>query len=341
MYIGFYNHHKEHNNNNMLTKTNASIGDDLLYPFVLMAGKLQQMGHRAGTVDLDQMDAFDAVVFVEFPGANNKYFKQALKTGKPLYLILTESPVIKPDNYDLKNHGYFEKIFTWADGLIDNKKYFKLNYSHKIPADFDFDIKQKEKFCTLISSNKSASYPNELYSERVKAIRWFEQNHPEDFDLYGAGWDRYHFDGTFLGFKIARLNRLKFLTKLLASHYPSYKGKVATKREIYQKYKFSICYENVEGITGYITEKIFDCFLAGCVPIYLGADNITRHIPADTFIDKRRFANYADLYQYLKNMPDSEYMDYLKAIKNFLKSEKAHPFSAEYFANTLIQQITR
>jgi hypothetical protein len=25
----------------------------------------------------------------------------------------------------------------------------------------------------------------------VEAIKWFEKNHPEDFDFYGIGWDRY------------------------------------------------------------------------------------------------------------------------------------------------------
>ncbi len=339
MYIGFYNYYRQHNQNNMLTRPNTTIGDDLLYPFVLMNEKLKKMGHSASTVDLDNIHKFDAIVFVEFPGINNAYFKKALKTKKPLYLILTESPVIKPDNYDPKNHSYFKKIFTWSDPLIDNKKYFKLNYSHNIPDRLHFDINKKEKLCTLISSNKSAWYPHELYSERVKAIRWFEENHPQDFDLYGAGWDHYYFDGTFFGFKIARLNRLKLLTRILATHYPSYEGRVATKWAAYQKYRFSICYENIQGITGYITEKIFDCFLAGCVPIYLGADNVTDHIPANTFIDKRKFTSYEDLYAYLKNMSDTEYIGYLDAIKKFLEGEKARPFSAEYFANTLIKEI--
>ena len=240
----------------------------------------------------------------------------------------------------MENHQYFKKVFTWSDELVDNVTYFKLNYSHKIPSELNFSLEKKEKLCTLISSNKSASYPKELYSERVRAIRWFEQNHPEDFDLYGNGWDRHHFDGTFLGIKIARLNRLKFLTKLLRPHYPSYKGRISSKKEAYEKYRFAICYENVKDIEGYITEKIFDCFLAGCVPIYLGAQNITDHIPSDTFIDKRKFTTYEELYACIKNMPDQEYINYLKAIKHFLQEEKAHPFSAEYFADTLINRIT-
>lgn len=51
---------------------------------------------------------------------------------------------------------------------------------------------------------------------------------------------------------------------------------VKFKKETYKKYKFTICYENVKGIPG-------------CIPIYRSAPNITTHIPADTFIDRRKF----------------------------------------------------
>jgi len=170
----------------------------------------------------------------------------------------------------------------------------------------------------------------------VKTIRWFEENHPEDFDLYGIGWDKYYFKGM-----LSRLNRFDALRKILKPRYPSYKGRIESKKEVYKKYKFAICYENARDIPGYITEKIFDCFFAGCVPIYWGAPNITDHIPADTFIEKRNFKTYEELYNYLKNMSDKEYINYLDAIKNFIKSDKIYPFSAECFAETLINEIIK
>ena len=338
MYIGFYNYYKEYNNSRMLTDSSSPIGDNLNYPLVLLCEKLKAMGHKVATLDTDDVKKFDAIVFVDFPGIHNPYFKKAVTSGKNLYAILFESPIVKPNNYTKENHTYFKKIFTWADELVDNKKYFKIQYSHNIPTEFNFSLEKKEKLCTIISSNKNEHHPKELYSERIKAIRWFENNHPENFDLYGKGWDRYHFEGTFLGIKIARLNRLKFLTKLLRPYYSSYRGSIKSKKETYQKYKFAICYENTQ-YNGYITEKIFDCFLGGCVPIYLGAQNITDHIPANTFIDKRKFDTYEKLYDYIINMPEKEYLNYLNAIKNFLKNDKAYPFSAEYFANTIIKQI--
>lgn len=333
----------------MLTKADSAIGDNLNYPFVLLANQLKKMGHRVATIDTDDINKFDTIVFVEFPGKNNKYFRTLISRNfKNIYLILLESVLIKPDNYIKENHVYFKKIFTWSDELVNNpsinsegvKKYLKLNLCHKIPEILNFDIHKREKLCTMISSNKSMVHPKELYTERIKAIRWFEKNHPHDFDLYGKSWDRFNFSGTLLGFKLARLNRLTWLTKFLNPRYPSYRGPIKSKNQTYQKYKFSICYENAQNVPGYITEKIFDCFLAGCVPIYLGAQNITDYIPVNTFIDKRNFETYEKLYTYLKQMPDQEYASYVNNIENFLKSDKAHPFSAQYFADIIIRELT-
>ena len=81
----------------------------------------------------------------------------------------------------------------------------------------------------------------------------------------------------------------QFYTNLFP-RYPSYAGEISSKRAILEQYKFSICYENMSDMPGYITEKIFDCFFAGCVPIYLGASNMTDYIPGGTFIDKRKFS---------------------------------------------------
>lgn len=43
-------------------------------------------------------------------------------------------------------------------------------------------------------------------------------------------------------------------------------------------FRFALCFENCV-FPGYVTEKVFDCFLSGCVPIYLGAPDITDFIP--------------------------------------------------------------
>jgi hypothetical protein len=48
-------------------------------------------------------------------------------------------------------------------------------------------------------------------------------------------------------------------------------------------YRFSIAIEN-SSLPSYITEKFYDCILAGCVPLYYGSPNISDFFPVDSFI---------------------------------------------------------
>jgi hypothetical protein len=258
-----------------------------------------------------------------------------LSTSKFKYLLAMESEVIKPSNFDLTLHENFNKIFTWHDGLVDGKKYIKINFSHLFPDNIKKGLGHKEKLCTLIAGNKRVNHPLELYSKRIEAIRWFEKHYPDQFDLYGIGWDSYRHSNRYINYLLRRTG----LYRMFSVAYPSYKGKVDSKKPVLEKYRFAICYENARDIPGYITEKIFDCFFAGCVPVYWGANNITDHIPENCFIDKRKFSTYEILYNYMSNMSDDEYLGYQKSIEFFLKSEQADPFRAERFAKTIVDTV--
>jgi len=304
--------------------------DNCLYPFYLLKKTMMEKGYDLATSDLHSTSESDIVFYNEMPNQlppSSEYKKS--------YLLLFESELILPDNWDVEKHQVFRKIFTWHDDLVDNNKYFKINFPQLLPEDIPKDLSKKQKLCTLIAGNKKINHPLELYSKRVEAIRWFEEYHIEQFDLYGMGWDGYRFSGP----KIVRaLNKIKPLTRLLAPSFPSYRGKVAQKKPVLERYKFAICFENARDIPGYITEKIFDCFVAGCVPVYWGADNIGSHIPDSCYIDMRGFSSYEELYLFMANMSDMDYLKYLEEIEGFLRSEKGKYFSSDYFVQTLINE---
>jgi hypothetical protein len=52
---------------------------------------------------------------------------------------------------------------------------------------------------------------------------------------------------------------------------------------IYAQYKFILCFENSQ-TPGYVTEKIFNVFASGSIPIYDGAPNITDYIVSGSFV---------------------------------------------------------
>ncbi len=321
--------------NNIFKLDNEDNRDNCLYPYYLLKQELATRGVALDTYDYfrENMGSEYSLLFFDFPKDINYYLQRHKNIDK--YLIVYESPIKNSANQQTENHSLFKKVFTWNSRLVDNKKYFKLNYSQLVPDNLEYNVAEKNKLCTAIFSHKMQSHPKELYSERMKAIRWFEKNHPEDFDLYGEGWDRYYFKN-----KLFHLNRLKFITKLLKPNFPSWRGPAKEKKQTYRNYRFAICYENA-AFDDYITEKIFDCFFGFCVPIYLGAENVTDQIPQGAFIDKRKFDSYEALYLFIKNMPDSEYETYLQEIKKFLEGEEMRPFGAQYFARTISEEFAK
>lgn len=339
MHIVFHSFYKKYNVNNLLFKeAHSEIGDDLLSPFLSIAQYASEENIVVSTSENIDLSSVDAIVFVELPKSNDLFYQQAISSGKRLYLITLESPIIMPDNYRRSNHDVFKKVFTWSDELltVDHYKYIKINYSFNIPKTLPLLDRANKKLLTLISGNKNSRFPGELYSERENLIKYMESSHPQDFDFYGIDWDYFVFGQTLFE---RVLNKLRIPRKWLGMQYKSYRGRVSRKNEVLKKYAFSICYENVRGISGYITEKIFDCFFAGCVPIYLGAENVTDYIPENCFIDVRKFESFNSVYQYIKYMPEDEYDNYINCIQSFLCSSNAGNFSNETYSKTIISGI--
>lgn len=337
--IGIYSINSGFNEKNAIFERPIyGISDDLGAPFRLLKRKMNNLGHSIDTIDMISFELFDGFLFLDVPEARDLLFKKALRSGKPLFLLIFECEIIKKRNWDPDIHSLFDVIFTWSPDFCTDK-YIRYYWPNMIKStDLAVAEPEKEKLCVMMAGNKWKSHSRELYSERISAIEWFMNNHPDEFDLYGPGW-------SVSGFTKIRRSMQNFLRYLSGfrrrpnpwKEIPFYKGTVESKRKTLSRYRFSICYENAHGIPGYITEKIFDCFLAGVVPIYLGWDGIDRLIPRDTYIDRRRFGSYEDLYRFIRNMPKDIYDTYVSAIRGFLSSGASTKFDAETFADTLIK----
>jgi len=242
-------------------------------------------------------------------------------------LFLFEAPAVLPSNWNSRLHARFPIIFTWHDGYLANDKF----HEFRVPQPCRFPTVSPQPFSAKkllvnLSSNKFSNHPRELYSERRTSIRHFEQTRPADFDLYGPAWDQ-------------APGVVQRLRGHMSVHHPSYHGTVTHKWEVYPHYRFALCYENIRDEPGYITEKIFDCMRADCVPIYWGASNIIDYIPSDTFIDRRRFATNEDLENYLVQMSEGEYEGYRAAIRGFLASDRFLPFLEDAFADQVVRVL--
>jgi hypothetical protein len=337
--IAFHNLYDELNRDNRLFEEHdAPIGDDLLLPFGELRKRAAEEGITVATTAMLDPALVDAYLFIDMPGQDNRAFKLAIESGRPMYLLVLESPLACPQSRDPSRHKPFKAIFTYDDSIVDGSRYIKLNYAFSLPERVPHDLVRKKKLLLTIAGNKRSTHPQELYSERCAAIHWFERNRPSDFDLYGFGWDEGTI-GTLFPRKLT--NRCSWLRRLGNPLFPSWRGTVDRKRDVMGLYRFALCYENIRDVPGYITEKLFDSFFAGTVPVYRGADNVADHIPAECFIDQRRFCDYAELYAYIAGMTDERYLGYLAAIEDFLTSRRAWPFSCDCFSETLLTEVLR
>jgi hypothetical protein len=257
-------------------------------------------------------------------------FQECIKKGMQdkMVLFLSEPSSVFPENWNPKWHTVFPVIFTWNDKLVDGKKYFKTpavplpeNYP-KIPK---VRFSQK-KLLVNISMNKTSSCAKELYSERESAIAFFERRHPLNFDLYGIGWNK------------SQNWVQKYLFRKVNFH-PSFRGSITHKWEVLPNYRFSLCYENIHGELGYITEKIFDCMRCSCVPIYWGADNIGDYVDKGAFIDRREFSSNIELEKYIVSIMESEYCGYLDAMCSYLKSQRFKFFLSSEWIDTILKTL--
>lgn len=305
--------------------------DNSNYPYCLLREQLLSRDIELNTPDVNTGRN------IEFELHMNVMRK---KSTVPAFVLLMETAQIFPLNGSQKSLRQYKRIFTWRDDLIDQKRYIKVNFPNKFDGVPKLGWNERTHFCCLIAGNKAALKhgPLDLYTERVRTIRWFEQNAPLEFDLFGSGWE-------VPPSKPGIVGRVWHRIELLGARwidrkaFPSYKGKVVSKFDTLQQYKFAICYENVRDTPGYITEKIFDCLFAGCVPVYWGATNVTDYIPRECFIDRREYASHEELYRYMANMPEDDYQKYQKEIQIFLEGPAIQPFLAEQFAGQITSNI--
>ncbi|HSX26993.1 MAG TPA: glycosyltransferase family 10 [Chlamydiales bacterium] len=282
-------------------------------PFYSLRVALEKAGYRV-FLYTHNVNFEDTVAILSF---NDNPYSGPLRSfpkERRLHFVF-ESPVVLPEFYSPQLKNIYGKIFVMLDSMIDNKHYFKLHYPQPrltmLESLPDFESK---RLCAMVASNKDFNHPKSLYRERRQVIQFFSRKKIQwEFDLYGPGWE-----GTY-----------------------NWKGTIHNKWETLKNYRFCFCYENMQNQLGYITEKIFDCFIAGCVPIYWGASNITDYVPADCFIDRRDFTTNDQLYHFIRHMDKATYDAKLNAIRAYLATPQAHLFSTEHFVNMILDEIAR
>lgn len=301
----------------------ANGRDGSLERFYLLREYLQSHGITCRTADMFKPGEIDFLIFNDIGQELAAVLKIVKANPYVRLLYVGNEPVhISPLNDEaIIPRLPVDVALTWNDRIAGKYPHvIKCNIGQPVIKQEhipEVEFNKKQLICCIFS-NKSSESENSLYGERLEAIDFFSAQ-PSGFDLYGMGWE----------------------SSKRQSIQASFKGWCESKKAVMQSYKFSIAYENMAGVPGYITEKIFDCFAAGTVPIYYGPPNVADYIPRDCYIDRGAFRDYAHLYDFLTNMPEAEYQKYLDAVKVFIGTTQYREFTSLQYVQTVTGQIDR
>jgi hypothetical protein len=186
---------------------------------------------------------------------------------------------------------------------------------------FDFNNwDRRSKFITMINANKVSPSKYENYGLR----RVFAHRISKEFlSVYGELWIS-SFSKKILhrllvilfALKSGQWPRLTHVYGNLHWKFDTAKGPIENKQVVLQSSKFSIVIENDNS---YISEKIFDSLINGCIPIYSGLKDVSRIIPSEIYIDLPKSPD--ELVFLLEKLSETDIRRILRATQTFLESE--------------------
>lgn len=307
-----WNTYEEFNYDNAaFDRTKFQLSNDLNDWMIVLKRELAKKDIELVTPDIYPLGEYDGYIFVDYPSsARPETLAWISNTGKPMYLILFENPMVKPINYVPEYHKAFTKVFTWWRDIPETDLYVHINIPNRIRTDKIWWDDQK-RFATMVACNKKGHGEGELYSQRKRIIDYFTTYYGPDFDLYGIGWDE----------------------------EPANRGYIKDKLDMIGRYKFTFAIENYKGLNGYLTEKLFDCLFAGTIPIYYGEPNIQKIVPKDTILLLSDYVDLSDLGITMATMSDEEIRKRRDNIRDFIQSEKIKDYSTESFVGKVMEFI--
>ncbi len=317
-------------------------------PFVRLHAEAERAGFRLVTPDLRPADGKRGGCLL-LSDMHSRRAERWMREGLvPAASLCMESPLVAYDFYHrLDRHSRWYPHVFYFRGMRErvtspstefHAMYFPQSRREVLPGAPPWG---KRGFLAMVASGKTA-FPrrrvsnlrdlrrewirrrdpwmrSDLYRERVKAVEHFSPR--DDFHLYGHGWKEFMERNG--GGSAAAVKK-------------AWRGPVPDKVAALSGYRFSVCFENSR-FPGYVTEKIFDCFFAGTIPVYLGAPDIADFVPEGTFIDFSSLGSFREMEKRLDGFTEAEGLRMLDRTRAFLASEGFDRFHESRFAASLVE----
>lgn len=343
---------------NRMFEAGYGPGRAYLKAFRLWRSQAQAAGFQLDTWDVVDLKKVDVLWFIDLP-RHKKIFDEARRQAPQakVVLMVCESPLICPQMFMSRHRQRCDLVVTYERRPVGNPK--SIRYALPVdpaPALPDLSFRERRLLC-VVNSNRVEGWfavrqpgweglpgigglfggwglglrrclrpaEGELYSARRRLARAADRRPQLEVDFFGRGWRGEQISWCPLYPKPAyRCAGTGFVEDRLA--------KVAS-------YRFNLAFENWQGDRGYVTDRIFDGFHAGTVPVYRGDESVETVFPPNSFVDARKFREEGQLLEFLAAMPESRWEAMRRSARTFLASDEAKAFSNEAFAETMVAAL--
>ena len=225
------------------------------------------------------------VVFENLSGwfpPSKKIIKQAKVAA---FLVRNEPAVVIPNNYKVSKVAAFQNIVDL--GRIKSENSVSLPWPQdwqKLNRDYFFHDSRKDR-TVIIAANKISFVAGELYSLRRMCM-----NLVPGVDIIGYGWKSTMGSRVLAAIKSFGLAIASgsLVSRTALNHYfeptPNYLGESGNKIRSLSEYRQSLVIENS---AEYMSEKLFDSFFAGTIPIYVGPPVQEFGIPKELVVESK------------------------------------------------------
>ena len=289
-----------------------------------------QISYHSESWHLDQCDETPDLIVFRFCGLPYFAYRYVLrikqKWGFAPFLVMITGESIRYNflNADYNFSYYPDSKHNLYSPLLPGQQIFEDTLSGKVPVAMEEYRKYpKHRFCNFIYSHSV-----ELRNNFCELLSKYK---PIDC----------------LGSVMNNTDELKDLERkmVVGIEYRFYlKDKLRVKREVQKKYKFSIAFEN-RSFPGYITEKIWDAFISGTIPIYWGCPEVSNFFNPASFVNCHDYASFSDVVERIKEIDNDPelYKSYINA-PLILPNSKYHHYSAAKMTsrtNHLLELVVR
>jgi len=251
-----------------------------------------------------------AVYPAQYKRSNQTKYSLVLAPGNPKYSF--EGKVFVPWPYEAIPNPLHP---TYADF---NLKKFVLQAVSKNFFQYENWI-SRDRQIVLINANKVSAMSSENYSLRRRFARALGK---ETLQVFGDMWAQsikekftHRLSVFFFTIKTGIFPNLVHVYGNMHWQFRTASGPIKDKQKILQEARFSLVIENDDN---YISEKLLDAMINGCIPIYRGGVISTEILPSGLFIDLPE--NPMELTQILDSLSMEETKKYLSNIHSFITS---------------------